>query len=452
MVGHSCRVNESSSQQPRLTQRTWIPAASQELIDEIASATARASATTRLREINQLIERNREIHHDECVNLNPATNTLSPAASAALSAGLGSRTSLGYAGAKYEMGLEAIERIEIIAAELAAEVFDASYAEVRVPSGAMANLYSFMACAQPGDAIIVPPGSIAGHVTHHSPGAAGLYGLQIHEAPIDADRYTVDVAGVAELAERVRPAMITIGCSLNLSHHDVADLRTVADSVDAKLLFDGAHLSGPIAGGAWPNPLAQGADLLTMSTYKSLAGPTAGLVVTNDAALAERIDAIAFPGMTANFDAGKTASLAITLAEWAEHGEAHAGAMCNAAGSLAEALTAAGVPVHRLADGSATASHAFAVNCSARGGGQATAEHLRKANLLASAIGLPSGPDDGLRVGTNELVRIGATADHMGDVADFIARGLAADDDASLSEVGRDVTAWRGQFSDVHFC
>lgn len=93
-----------------------------------------------------------------------------------LSAGLGSRPSLGYPGEKYEMGLEAIEQIEIIAAELAAQVFGAAYAEVRVGSGALANLYTFMAACRPGDTIIAPPASIGGHITHHGPGAAGRYG------------------------------------------------------------------------------------------------------------------------------------------------------------------------------------------------------------------------------------------------------------------------------------
>ena len=77
------------------------------------------------------------------------------------------RPSLGYPGDKYEMGLEAIEQIEIIAAELAAEVFGARYAEIRVPSGAIANLYAFMVAAKAGDCIIAPPGEIGGHVTHH---------------------------------------------------------------------------------------------------------------------------------------------------------------------------------------------------------------------------------------------------------------------------------------------
>src|SRR3546814_5490184 len=91
------------------------------------------------------------------------------------------------------MGLEAIEEIEIYAAELAAEVFGEQYAEIRVGSGALANLYAFMAVAKAGDTIIVPSPEIGGHVTHHQAGAAGLYGLNIHSSAVDAEHYTVDL-------------------------------------------------------------------------------------------------------------------------------------------------------------------------------------------------------------------------------------------------------------------
>src|SRR5262245_44019714 len=109
------------------------------------------------------------------------------------------------------MGLEAIEKIEVIAAELAAEGFGTRYAEIRVPSGAIANLYAFMATTKPGDRIIAPPASIGGHVTHHAPGCAGLYGLQIHPAPVDAEAYTVDVAALRKQARALEPKLITIG-------------------------------------------------------------------------------------------------------------------------------------------------------------------------------------------------------------------------------------------------
>src|SRR3546814_19449320 len=98
------------------------------------------------------------------------------------------------------MGLEAIEEIEVVAAELAAEVFRARYAEIRVASGALANLYGFMATCRPGDVLIAPPATIGGHVTHHAAGCAGPYGPRIHPAPVDADASTGEFAGLGALA------------------------------------------------------------------------------------------------------------------------------------------------------------------------------------------------------------------------------------------------------------
>src|SRR5277367_4113910 len=150
-----------------LARRDWVPAASEDYILDIAARTAGASADGIDAEIQALIAANRTIHLQDCVNLHPATNAMNPRAEAALASGLGSRPSLGYPGDKYEMGLEAVEQIEVIAAELAAEVFGARFAEIRVGSGALANLYVFMATCRPGDAIIAPPPEIGGHVTHH---------------------------------------------------------------------------------------------------------------------------------------------------------------------------------------------------------------------------------------------------------------------------------------------
>ena len=186
----------------------------------------------------------------------------------------------------------------------------------------------------------------------------------------------------------------------------------MADAYGATLMFDAAHLSGPIAGGAWPDPLAAGAHLMTLSTYKSLGGPTAGLVLTSSPDIAQRLEAIAFPGLTANFDAGKTAALAHTLNDWLAHGREHAAAMCATATALADALADRGVAVHP-AGGLATESHAFALDVTDLGGGAAVASRLRDANLLTSAIGLPRGLDAGVRIGTNELVRWGAATDDM---------------------------------------
>ena len=434
-----------------LQRRAWVPAPCEDHVQRLAKAASDRRTEDIAQRIEALAEENRTIHERECFNLNPATNVMNPRAEAILSAGLGSRPSLGYPGNKYETGLEAIEEIEVIAAELCAEVFDAGYAEIRVASGAMANLYAFMATCKPGDAIIAPPASIGGHVTHHGGGCAGLYGLDIHPAPVDADGYTLDVDGLAGLARRVRPKLITVGGSLNLFPHPVKAVRMVADEVGAKVLFDAAHQCGMIAGKAWPGPLAEGADIMTMSTYKSLGGPAGGLLVTNDAALAERLDAIAFPGMTANFDAAKSAALALTMLDWREHGAAYAEAMIRTAHALAEALDAEGVPVFAKARGF-TRSHQFAIEAARYGGGQTASKALRKAGFLACGIGLPTEPVEGdmngLRIGTPELVRFGVGQKDARTLASLIARALNTDEPEGLAG---EVADFRATFDKLHF-
>ena len=349
------------------------------------------------------------------------------------------------------MGLEAIEEIETIAAELAAEVFGATHAEVRPSSGAMANLWGFMALAAPGDAIIAPPPAVGGHVTHHKAGCAGLYGLVTHAAPVDADGYSVDLDGLRDLAHRVRPKVITLGASLNLFPHPVRAVRAIADEVGAKLLFDAAHQCGIIAGGQWANPLEEGAHLMTMSTYKSLGGPAGGLIVTNDAAIAQRLDAIAFPGMTANFDSGRVAALAMGLLDWRAMGRDYAAAMVRVAQALARALAAEGLPVFAAGRG-ATTSHQFAIEAAGFGGGQAASKRLRQAGFLACGIGLPlpevSGDLNGLRIGTPELVRRGVTEADAPGLARLIAAGLRANDPAALAP---EVAALRQQFAGIRY-
>ena len=260
----------------------------------------------------------------------------------------------------------------------------------------------------------------------------------------------MDVDGLAALAAEVKPALITIGGSLNLTPHPVAAVRAVADEVGARVLFDAAHQCGMIAGRVWENPLGQGAHLMTMSTYKRLGGPAGGLIVTNDAELAKRLDGIAFPGLTANFDAAKSAALALTLLDWREHGPAYATEMAASALALAGALISEGVPVFRVGN-TTTQSHQFAIEAARYGGGQAASKHLRRANILACGIGLPIAPVEGdmngLRFGTPEIVRRGMTAGDMAGLAGLIARALGPEPEAVAGEV----TAFRQGFEGLRF-
>jgi len=430
---------------------SWLPPVATARIAQIRTALAGADAETLASRIEALADENRTIHDRDCFNLNPATNVMNPRAEAMLSSGLGSRPSLGYPGDKYEMGLEAIEEIEVIAADLAAEIFRAKHAEIRVGSGALANLYAFMATTKPGDTIVAPPPSIGGHVTHHLPGCAGLYGLNVVAAPVDEARYTVDLDGLRVQAHAVKPKLITIGMSLNLFPHPVADIRAIADEVGAFVLFDAAHQCGMIAGGIFADPLAEGAHLMTMSTYKSLGGPAGGLIVTNDDTLAQRLDAIAYPGLTANFDVAKSAALAIGLLDWREHGAAYAQRMVDLSVALAAALAAKGMPVFAT-DRGATASHQFALEAAAFGGGQTASHKLRRAGFLACGIGLPRAPVagdvNGLRFGTPELARRGMQVSDMDRLADLIAEALRSNAPEALAPR---VAEWRQAFGGLHF-
>ncbi len=434
-----------------LSRRTWVPELCENYVQSLAKFASDQNEAAIATEISRLTAQNRAIYERDCFNLNPAGNVMNPRAEAFLAESLGSRPSLGYPGDKYEMGLEAVEQIEVITAELCAEIFQAKFAEIRVSSGAMANLYAFMATCKPGDKIIVPPSSIGGHVTHHMAGAAGLYGLEIHEAPVDTSSFTVDLDGLRKLAMQLKPKLITIGGSLNLFAHPVKEVRAIADAAGAKLLFDAAHLCGMIAGKTWANPLSEGAHLMTMSTYKSLGGPAGGLIVTNEAELAQQLDRIAYPGMTANFDVAKSAALAITMLDWRKHGQDYAKAMVRVAKALSSELAKLGMPVFGQAAGF-TNSHQFALKAEKFGGGQAASKTMRKANLLASGIGLPiaevAGDLNGLRLGTPEIVRWGVGVEHAEQLASFISKALTARDPASLAS---EVSQFRSQFKELHY-
>jgi len=432
----------------QLERRNWVPEASENLVQDLAQKVSGSSSRELLERLTFLADSNKIIHEKDCFNLNPATNVMNPRAEAFLSCGIGSRPSLGYPGDKYEMGLEAIEEIEVMASSLVAEIFCAKFAEIRVPSGAMANLFSFMSICKPGDTIIVPPASIGGHVTHHKLGCAGLFGLNIIEAPIDKDYYTVDVDQLRELALKERPKLITLGGSLNLFEHPVSEVSSIAEEVGARLLFDAAHQCGLIAGKAWENPLDHGADLVTMSTYKSLGGPPGGVIVTNDPEIAKKIDGIAFPGMTANFDAAKSAALAVTMLDWQDYGKKYVAEMVLMAKTLASCLEDYDVPVFFGALGH-TQSHQFAVLADKYQGGQEVSKLLRKSGFLACGIGLPvqdiEGDMNGVRFGTPELVRWGMKAKHSNKLADLVAKALKG------HNVSDQVSEWRRTFNKIHF-
>lgn len=434
--------------------KSWLPADCAKIVGVVEARLAAVNDFDAIEaQLMQLVA-DHERHLDrESIGLNAGTNIVNPRAAALLSRSLGNRPSLGYPGDKYEMGMEYAGEIEIVAEDLVKRLFGAPYAEIRVGSGALANLYAFMACCQPGDRIMAFGPEAGGHVTHHGAGAAGLYGLETHPVPFDGKRMTIDLDRLREEAKRLQPKMITVAGSLCLFPYPVREVREIADEVGAIVLYDAAHMAGMIAGKRFQQPLAEGAHLMTMSTYKAFGGPPSGLVLTTEEHLARRIDQIAYPGLTANFDLGKTAALAMSMLDLLVHGEAYASQCIVNAQALGRALEREGMAVHGVDGSSHTQSHHLALSSAPYGGGQTASKHAARANILLAGIGLPlppvAGDLNGIRMGTQEVTRLGMGEEEMAEIARFMTRVFIGKEDPIA--VRADVISFRKAFQTLSF-
>ncbi|MEO3812644.1 beta-eliminating lyase-related protein [Sphaerisporangium sp. B11E5] len=384
------------------------------------------------RTVTAALDAHRRAFDDDGIVLYAGTNTMSPRALAAHRATLSTRPSMGWPGEKFQAGLDHLDVLETLTPMRVAAVMDGGYAEVRLQSATMANLACYTALARPGDTVAVLPEAAGGHASHHAQGAAGVRGLRVVDLPYDAAAFNIDLRRLPAFLRRENPAVVVIGGSLMLFPHDVAAVRAACDETGATLIYDASHVAGLIAGGRFQRPLAEGAHLLTMSTYKSFGGPPGAAIVTRDARLAERVSAAAYPGLTANYDAARLAPLAVTAAELAEHGAAYADACMAGAAALAGELRAAGFTV-AAAELGCTASHHVAVDAAAFGGGDPAARTLAAAGIYLSGIGLPGAapgePMRGLRIGTQEVTRHGFGPREMAAVAGLMARVLLKGED-----------------------
>ena len=433
--------------------RPWVPHQSVEFYEEHAARYRQLAPREFDSEVAKALTQHERFIDHECISLYAGTNIMNPRAARFMSSSISSRPSLGYPGDKYETGLGYAEQIEIMAAEILKRIFKCRYVEFRVGSGSLANLYAYMACTKPGDRIMVLPPSAAGHVTHQTEGAAGLYGLEVHPIPFDGERMEVDLVALEQQAKRLRPRLIILGGSLALMPYPVQATRKLADELGANLMFDAAHLSGIIAGGEFQQPLAEGAHLMTCSTYKSFGGPAGGLVLTNEPHLAERLDRIAYPGLTANFDLARTAALVIAACDILEYGPEYARACITNAHTLASSLAERSAPVHGPADRGYTLSHHIALRAAEYHGGTTASRLLERSNILTSGIGLPlpevPGDYNGLRIGTQEITRWGMLPEDMPAVAELLCRVLL--DGEEPESVKGDVIAFRERFQELQF-
>jgi glycine hydroxymethyltransferase len=403
--------------------------------------------------VHTLVADHERLVDHQCINLYAGTNMQNPRAARMLASSIGGRPSLGHPGDKYNKGMVHAEQIEIILSQLLRRLFDAKFVETRVASGSLANLYAFMATCKPGDSIMSFSDAAAGHPTHHEIGAAGLYGLKVHEVPFDATRMDVDVPALRSAALVVRPKLIVVAGSMCLFPYSVSEVRAVANEVGAYVLYDAAHMGGLIAGKAFQQPLAEGADLMTGSTYKSFGGPPSGMILTNSAELAGRLDRIAYPGLTANFDLSRTAAMCIAVLDLLEFGQAYAAQCIANAQALAKGMAVRGVDVFELPGRGHTASQHVAIRAQRYGGGNHASRRAEAANILFTSIGLPGpqlpGEANAIRIGTQEVTRWGMREADMDEVAALIARILV--DGHSPTPVKPDVLRLRERFQELHY-
>ena len=410
-----------------------------------------------------LVEEQERHINTRCLNLYAGTNIANPRAAALLGSSIGGRPNLGSPGDTYNRGMEVGSEISLFTDGLLGSLFGADFVETRVASGSIANQYAYLVTCRPGDAILAFSDAAGGHVTHHASGAAGRLGLITHDVAWNAESMDVDLDGFARQVEQSRPKLVIVAGSMCLFPYSLREVRAIADSVDAFVLYDAAHMGGMIAGGRFQDPLREGAHLMTGSTYKSFGGPPSGMILTNEVSLAERLDAIAYPGFTANFDLAKTAALGLAALDMHTFGRDYANQCIANAQALAKALAAEGLEVfdvpgrvgHTDLQGSHpyTVSQHVALRAALYSGGNTAAKTLERANILCSSIGLPGAEvtdeANGIRLGTQELTRWGFVADDMTIVATLFADALLSRRPSNT--ITADVRALREHFSAVHF-
>ena len=202
----------------------------------------------------------------------------------------------GYPGRRYYGGCEFVDVAETLAIERAKQLFGCAFANVQPHSGASANLAVFLALLNTGDSFLAMDLAAGGHLTHGAPvNFSGKwfkpvsYGVRAEDGLIDYDV-------VEKLAHDHKPKLIIAGGSAYSREIDFAKFRAIADAVGAYLMVDMAHYAGLVAGGVYPSPVPH-AHVTTTTTHKTLRGPRGGMVLTNDEALAKKINSAMFPGL-----------------------------------------------------------------------------------------------------------------------------------------------------------
>ncbi|WP_120009265.1 serine hydroxymethyltransferase [Teichococcus vastitatis] len=356
----------------------------------------------------------------------------------------------GLPGKRYYGGCEVVDRIETLAIERAKQLFGCGFANVQPHSGAQANQAVFFALMQPGDTFMGLDLAAGGHLTHGS--AANQSGKWFKVAPYTVERDTglINMEEVARIARDSRPKVIVAGGSAYSRAWDFARFRAIADEVGATFMVDMAHFAGLVAGGAHDSPFPH-AHVVTTTTHKTLRGPRGGMILTNDEALAKKLNSAVFPGLQGgpleHVIAGKAVAFAEALRP---EFRAYAAQVVANARALAAELVAQGAGI--VTGG--TDNHLMLVDLRPmKLTGKAAEAALGRAHLTCNKNAVPFDPEkpfvtSGIRLGTPAGTTRGLGEAEFREVGRMIGQVLAGL--ARASDAGGNATVEREVGIAVH--
>lgn len=389
----------------------------------------------------------------QSLNLIASENLLSPAARAVLDSDLLHRYAEGHPGGRYYEGTRYVDEVELATSQAMCRLFGTTWADVRPISGTVANEAVFSRLVPQGACVIAHPVATGGHISHARMGSLGKRTNRILPWPGTPDGFGIDVPAARDLIAKERPAVVVLGRSLFLFPEPVREIREVCDEVGTLVVYDGAHVLGLIAGGAFQDPLREGAHVLNGSTHKTFFGPQRGVVLSlgGDENLCKTLDKGVFPGSSSNHHLFTLPALYVSTLEMAEFGKRYAKDTIANAQALARALHQQGFTVAGASLGF-TQSHQVAVDVAAHGGGKAVSKLLSSMDIICNMNMLPGEPAKnaldprGIRLGVQEMTRNGMGPGEM----EAIAR-LFADAILRKKDVRQEVRALRARHADVQY-
>ena len=384
-------------------------------------------------------------------------NIVSPMVQKVVCSDLHGRYAEGLPGKRYYQGCDDFDTIESIGIDLAKKVFKANFANIQSISGTVSNIAALKALAKPGDKITAVSTADGGHISHARMGAVGLRDLDLSTYPWDIDRMEPDVDGACKLIRDISPKVCLIGQSVFLFPTPLKEISAAAREVGAQVMYDGAHVLGLIAGGQFQDPLREGADIMTGSSHKTFPGPQGGFLLSSsqDEQMHRRLNNAIFPGTCSSYHLHHVAGKVIALAEFEEYGESYARDIVQNARALGQCLAAEGFDV--LAESrNYTASHQVLTRHGGidSGAGAVAAQLLEEAGIVTNMNMLPGDTKalnpSGLRLGVQELTRVGMGKNEMSEVARLFAKVLIEKKDPV--SIKKEVEQLKSDFQIIRYC